>query len=84
LNRLSVRTPQITSDGLALYRPAIEQAFGSEADFAQLVKQYETPHDKQAQRRYSPAVCTGATKTVKATRTRSTRPTLSGAISRCA
>jgi IS1 family transposase len=63
-NRLSVRRAQITSDGLALYRPAIEQAFGDDADFAQLVKQYETPHEKQAQRRYSPAICPGATKTV--------------------
>jgi IS1 family transposase len=60
--RLRSRRPQITSDGLGVYRPAIDQAFGSDVDFAQLVKQYEVPYE--AQRRYSPPVCVGATKTV--------------------
>jgi IS1 family transposase len=45
-----------------LYRPAIERAFGSDADFTQLVKQYEVPYE--AQRRYSPPVCVSATKTI--------------------
>jgi IS1 family transposase len=58
--RLRTRRPQITSDGLAAYRPAIERAFGDDVDFAQMVKQYETPYE--AQRRYSPPICTGATK----------------------
>jgi IS1 family transposase len=62
-NRLTTRRAQITSDGLALYRPAIEAAFGSEADFAQFVKQCEIPREPHAQPRYSPSICTGATKT---------------------
>jgi IS1 family transposase len=62
-NRLRTRRPQITSDGFASYRPAIERAFGSDADFAQLVKEYEQP-TWEGQRRYSPAICTGAIKTV--------------------
>ena len=39
-SRLSSRV-QITSDGLSAYVDAIEAAFGSEVDFAQLVKQYK-------------------------------------------
>ncbi|MGE3740352.1 MAG: IS1 family transposase, partial [Geminicoccaceae bacterium] len=39
---------------------AVEGAFGADVDYAQLVKLYgEAP---EAQRRYSPAVCTGARK----------------------
>jgi IS1 family transposase len=52
---------QITSDGLKLYVDAVEEGFGSDVDFAQLVKHYgrETAPENH---RYSPAVCTGAEK----------------------
>jgi len=40
---------------------AVEGAFGSEVDFAQLVKQYGENRDC-GEVRYSPAVCTGAKK----------------------
>ena len=48
---------QITSDGLRLYVEAVEQAFGADVDFAQLVKLYgDAP---EGQKRYSPAECVG-------------------------
>jgi IS1 family transposase len=51
---------QLTSDGHKAYLTAVEAAFGADVDYAMLVKRYgEAP---EAQRRYSPAVCTGATK----------------------
>src|SRR3970040_299804 len=37
---------QITTDGLEGYVPAIEEAFGSDVDFAQLIKNYATPNTK--------------------------------------
>ena len=51
---------QLTSDGNRLYLSAVEDAFGADIDYAMLVKHYgDAP---EGQRRYSPAVCTGATK----------------------
>ena len=51
---------QLTSDGHRVYLSAVEDAFGPDIDYAMLVKHYgDTP---EGQRRYSPAVCTGATK----------------------
>ena len=51
---------QLTSDGHRAYLSAVEDAFGSGIDYAMLVKHYgDTP---EGQRRYSPAVCTGATR----------------------
>jgi IS1 family transposase len=51
---------QITSDGHRAYLDAVEETFGADIDYAQLVKVYgEAP---EGQRRYSPAVCTGAHK----------------------
>ena len=35
---------QITTDGLEGYVPSIEEAFGSDVDFAQLIKNYATPN----------------------------------------
>lgn len=53
---------QITTDGHKAYLEAMEDAFGDDVDYAQLVKIYgQTP---EGQRRYSPAVCTGAQKRV--------------------
>jgi IS1 family transposase len=57
--RLSNRV-QLTSDGHKAYLEAVEDAFGADIDYATLVKVYgEAP---EGQRRYSPAVCTGAHK----------------------
>ena len=49
---------QLTSDGLKLYVDAIEDAFGAEVDYSQLVKLYGSPAENEA-RRYSPATCLG-------------------------
>ena len=58
-SRLANRV-QITSDGHRPYLEAVEKAFGSEVDFAQLIKIYgETV---EGQKRYSPADCIGAKK----------------------
>jgi len=48
---------QLTTDGLKHYKVAVEDAFGSEIDFAQLVKIYGAPEQTEA--RYSPARCMG-------------------------
>lgn len=45
---------QLTTDGHGMYLQAVEAAFGSEVDFAQLVKVYGAPADKERQKRYSP------------------------------
>lgn len=58
--RLNSRV-QLTSDGLKAYVEAIEGAFGSEIDYAQLVKLYGNEH-ATGEVRYSPPVCTGARK----------------------
>jgi IS1 family transposase len=58
-SRLSNRV-QLSTDGLKLYLEAVEDAFGSAVDYAQLVKIYgEAP---EGQRRYSPAECIGTRK----------------------
>jgi hypothetical protein len=49
---------QLTSDGHKPYLEAIEGAFGNAIDYAMLVKVYGPA--PEGQRRYSPAVCTGA------------------------
>lgn len=55
---------QLTTDGFRPYLYAVEDAFGTEIDYAQLVKIYGTPEKSQynADVRYSPAVCMGARK----------------------
>jgi IS1 family transposase len=57
--RLASRV-QLTSDGHKPYLEAIEGAFGGDIDYAMLVKVYGAA--PEGQRRYSPAVCTGAHK----------------------
>ncbi len=48
---------QLTTDGYGVYVDAVESAFGSDIDYAQLVKIYgETA---EAEKRYSPAECVG-------------------------
>ncbi len=55
-SRLANRV-QLTTDGHAAYLNAVESAFGSDIDYAMLVKIYgETP---EAEKRYSPAECIG-------------------------
>lgn len=54
---------QLTTDGHRAYLEAVEGAFGSDVDFAQLAKLYgNSVEGRQAERKYSPAVCTGAKK----------------------
>jgi IS1 family transposase len=55
-----VDRPQITTDGLASYVTAIDEIFGLDVDFAQLVKVYSEAPDKGPERKYSPGICTGA------------------------
>ena len=54
---------QLSSDGYGVYLEAVERAFGSEVDYAMLVKQFGKPNDKNPETRYSPGICTGAKKT---------------------
>lgn len=63
-DRLANRV-QLTTDGHKAYLNAVEESFGADIDYAMLVKQYGEPEGKKAspERRYSPAVCTGAIKT---------------------
>lgn len=53
---------QLTSDGHNSYRDAVEQVFGIDVDYAQLVKVYGAP--SEGEKRYSPAECVGAKKIV--------------------
>jgi IS1 family transposase len=48
---------QLTTDGHNVYLNAVEDAFGSEVDYAMLVKIYGQP--RETEHRYSPAVCVG-------------------------
>jgi len=60
-SRLANRV-QLTSDGHKAYLEAVEGAFGSDIDYAMLVKLYGVAPDS-AKGRYSPAECIGARKT---------------------
>jgi IS1 family transposase len=53
---------QISSDGLRAYIDAVEQAFGNDVDYAQVVKFYDADHIGPG--RYSPPRFTGQEKTV--------------------
>jgi IS1 family transposase len=50
---------QLTTDGLKPYLDAVEGAFGTQIDFAQLVKIYGNEGAVGSEARYSPAECTG-------------------------
>ena len=52
---------QLTSDGYHFYLEAVEKAFGSEIDYAMLVKIYG-PGGKKDQTQYSPSECIGCKK----------------------
>ena len=60
-DRLSTRV-QLTTDGHKVYLEAVEGAFGNDVDYAMLIKMYEGDSGKNAsaERRYSPATCTGS------------------------
>jgi IS1 family transposase len=59
-SRLANRV-QLTTDGLKAYLQAVEESFGADIDYAQLVKLYgESPDGFKG--RYSPAECVGARK----------------------
>src|ERR1700730_139346 len=54
---------QLTTDGHGAYLSAVEESFGVDVDFAQLVKLYgEPPSSPEAARRYSPSECVGTRK----------------------
>jgi IS1 family transposase len=50
---------QLTTDGHTPYLAAVEDAFGGDIDYAMLQKLYGS--DPQGEKRYSPAICLGAT-----------------------
>ena len=56
-SRISNRI-QLTTDGHRVYAKAVENAFGSEIDYAMLVKIYGASNDNP-ESRYSPATCIG-------------------------
>lgn len=61
-SRITTRM-QLTTDGHAAYLSAVEEAFGADIDFAQLVKLYGEPSSSpEAARRYSPSECVGTRK----------------------
>ncbi len=53
---------QLTTDGHRAYLDAVWDAFGSDVDYAQLVKMYGEPKTMWPERTYSPSVCHGAHK----------------------
>jgi IS1 family transposase len=53
---------QLTSDGHKAYLDAVEESFGADVDYAQLVKLYG-PASDSSKGRYSPAECNGIKKT---------------------
>lgn len=64
-SRLANRV-QLTTDGHKAYIEAVEEAFGRDIDFAQLVKIYGTEgQSKSDSRRYSPSEFSGSEKHVK-------------------
>lgn len=58
-SRLNKRV-QLTTDGHRMYIDAVEEAFGSEIDFSQLIKMYGLPENHDT--KYSPPQCTGIKK----------------------
>ena len=50
---------QLSTDGLKAYREAVDEAFGGDVDFAQIIKEYGKVEGIDNERRYSPATCKG-------------------------
>jgi IS1 family transposase len=62
-SRVTTERPQLTSDGHTAYFRAVNETFGIDVDYAQLVKIYGKPATSpEAHRRYSPTECVGARK----------------------
>lgn len=57
-----VNRTQLTTDGHGAYLKAVDEAFGSDIDYAMLVKVYGEPREKES--RYSPCDCVGTKKHV--------------------
>ncbi|MBD0366737.1 MAG: DDE-type integrase/transposase/recombinase [Flavisolibacter sp.] len=55
---------QLTTDGHKVYLQAVEDAFDGKIDYAMLVKLYGQAEGEGNEKRYSPAVCIGAEKTI--------------------
>ena len=62
-SRLANRV-QLTTDGHSAYLQAVEGAFGSDIDYAMLVKVYGEPKGAKQERRYSPGEVAGIKKNV--------------------
>ena len=60
-NRLANRV-QLTTDGHKVYLEAVDNAFGIDVDYAQLIKIYSGEPGHSSQIRYSPAQCIGIDK----------------------
>jgi IS1 family transposase len=59
------RRVQLTTDGLHSYLEAVTDSFGSQIDFAQLVKMYgKEGSTANSEKKYSPAECIGCKKTL--------------------
>ena len=61
-SRLANRV-QLTTDGLKMYLTPVADGFGEDIDYTMLVKVYG--NDPEAEKRYSPAVCTSCKKETK-------------------
>jgi IS1 family transposase len=57
LKRRLANRIQLTTDGHRVYLEAVESAFGSEVDYAMLIKLYGAPQESET--RYSPSECIG-------------------------
>lgn len=53
---------QLTSDGHQAYLLAVPESFHNDLDWAMLIKKYKGDSTPESARRYSPGICTGATK----------------------
>ncbi len=58
LSKRITERPQLSTDGLKAYREAVDDAFGGDVDFAQIIKSYGKG-EQADERKYSPAKCTG-------------------------
>ncbi|MGF1562994.1 MAG: IS1 family transposase [Geminicoccaceae bacterium] len=60
-DRLANRV-QLTTDGLRAYLDAVDGAFGTDVDYAQLVKLYGDDGSRGPEKKYSPSICKGTRK----------------------
>lgn len=60
-SRLANRV-QLTTDGLRVYAEAVNEAFGGDVDYAQIMKIYSEPKGNGSEKRYSAGECCGIKK----------------------